>query len=248
MVNALRKEHKPLLLIKLTQWWQALYVKRILLPQFDALGSQPFFFHPRSVVIAGENIVAGQHLHIISEKHKPVILSTWSSKQHQGQIQIGDHCLISPGSNISSAENISIGNNCMIAAEVNISDCDWHGVYNRTRPFRCSAPIIIKDNVWIGLRAIIGKGITIGENSIVAAGAVVTENVPDNCIVGGNPAKIIKTINPKRRILTREFLFKSREGSPEFYQENQALLHRYLFSKNTFYHWIKSKFCPSRDD
>ncbi len=248
MVNALRKEHKPLLLIKLSQWWSALYVKRILLPQFDALGDHPFFYHPKSITIAGKNIIAGQHLHIISETFKPVSFSTWSSKQSQGHIQIGDHCLISPGTNISSAQKISIGHNCMIAADVNISDCDWHGVYNRTRPFRCTSSITIEDNVWIGLRAIIGKGITIGENSIVAAGAVVTEDVPSNSIVGGNPAKVIKKINPKRRMLTREFLFNSQENNPGFYQENQNLLHQYLFSRNSLFYWLKSKIFPSKND
>jgi acetyltransferase-like isoleucine patch superfamily enzyme len=54
--------------------------------------------------------------------------------------------------------------------------------------------ILIKKNAWIGAGATILPGVTIGENSIVAAGAVVTKDVPDNCIVGGIPAKFIKTI------------------------------------------------------
>ena len=58
-----------------------------------------------------------------------------------------------------------------------------------------NAPIHIKRNAWLGAGAIILPGVTIGENAIVAAGAVVTKDVPDNCIVGGNPANIIKHIN-----------------------------------------------------
>ncbi|MBA2585639.1 MAG: maltose acetyltransferase, partial [Chthoniobacterales bacterium] len=51
---------------------------------------------------------------------------------------------------------------------------------------------IIGDNVWIGMNAVILKGVAIGENSVVAAGAVVTKSVPENCVVAGNPAKIVK--------------------------------------------------------
>src|SRR5690606_37267877 len=102
-----------------------------------------------------------------------------------------------------------IDSNCMIGAESYISDSDWHGVYNRTRPFRCSSPIHLKKNVWLGYRCIICKGVTIGENSIIGAGSVVTGDIPDNVIAAGNPAKVVKAINPNRRMLTREFLFSS---------------------------------------
>lgn len=244
----MRKEHRPLFLVNIILWLNRLYVKRILTPQFDKLGVHAFFYHPRSITLAGKNICAGKHLHIISEKFKPVTLSTWSSKQEQGHIHIGDHCLISPGANIASACKITIGNNCMIASEANISDCDWHGVYNRTRPFRCSSPITIHDNVWIGLRAIVGKGVEIGENSIVAAGAVVVENVPANSIVGGNPAKVIKTLNPNRRMLKRDFLFKDSDQKSDHYVQNQTDLHRYLFHQNSLFKWLKTLISPSKFD
>lgn len=57
-----------------------------------------------------------------------------------------------------------------------------------------SAPIIIGDNVWVGMNALILKGVEIGENAIVAAYSVVTKNVPENTLVAGNPAKILKTL------------------------------------------------------
>lgn len=243
----MRKEHRPVLVLRWQQWCSALYVKHILRPQFDALGSHPFFYQPRTIILAGRNISAGNHLHIISERFKPVCLSTWSSKQLQGEIIIGNHCLISPGVNIAAAQSIRIGDNCMIAAEANISDCDWHGVYNRTRPFRCSAAIEFKNNVWIGFRAVITKGVSIGENSIVAAGAVVTQDVPDNCIVGGNPARVIKQINPQKRMLTREFLFQHSDN-PDHYSNNQNKLAAYLHHGNSFRHWLKSKLLPDNTD
>ncbi|VUD59519.1 Maltose O-acetyltransferase [Thalassocella blandensis] len=244
----MRKEHKPFLIKKLQRYINNVYVERIVRPQFDSLGICPFFLRPQSLQITGKNISAGHHLHIISEKHQPVKMFAWSSKQEQGHIRIGDHCLISPGVNIASAINIEIGHNCMIAADVNISDSDWHGLYNRTRPFKCSAPIVIHDNVWIGLRAIIGKGVTIGENSVIAAGSVVIQDIEANCVAGGNPAKVIKKLNPRRRMLKRDVLFDNVTQDPQAYLNNQIELDKYLLHNNTFFNWIRSKISPGQND
>lgn len=65
----------------------------------------------------------------------------------------------------------------------------WRNIYAE------SAPIIIEDNVWIGERAIILKGVTIGMGAIVATGAIVTKDVPPYSVVAGNPAKIVKDIS-----------------------------------------------------
>lgn len=244
----MRKEHKPPIVLHFEQWLSALYVKCKLRPQFETLGIQPFFLKPRAIRLAGKHIYAKDHLHIIASKEKPVSLSTWSSKQYQGHIYLGKYCLISPGATIASAVNITIDDGCMIAADVNISDCDWHGVYNRTRPFRCAAPVHLKRNAWVGLRAIIGKGVTVGENSIVAAGAVVVDDVPDNTIVGGNPAVVIKAINANKRMISREFLFKQEPEDEKHYLRQQRALANYLFNGNSFRHWIKTIFFPSRED
>ncbi len=244
----MRKEHKPYFIKYLQRRINQWYVDQFVRPQFDALGPGEFVLRPQTVQITGNHITAGEHLHIISEKHKPVILFCWKSKQEQGHIEIGNHCLISPGVNILSAKNIKIESNCMLAADVYISDSDWHGLYNRTRPFSCSAAVHLKQNVWVGLRATIGKGITIGENSVVAAGSVVIEDVPDNCVVGGNPAKIIKKINPRRRMLTRAALFESSQSDVEAYIKNQAELDKYLLHGNSISKWLKTKLSPSTKD
>lgn len=90
---------------------------------------------------------------------------------------------------------IRIGDNCFIAPGVHI--------YTATHPLNASErisgveygkPINIGDNVWIGGRAVINPGVKIGNNVVIASGAVVTKDVPDNIVVGGNPAKIIKRI------------------------------------------------------
>lgn len=93
--------------------------------------------------------------------------------------------------NIQCYEKIVIGNDVCISEEVIIRDSDNHYIY---RPgYKMSSPIIIEDNVWIGLRATILKGVRIGKGSIVAAGAVVTKDVPPHSLVAGVPARIIKT-------------------------------------------------------
>ena len=93
-----------------------------------------------------------------------------------------------------AAERIEIGDACMIAHGAYISDADWHGIYDRAEPVGNTKPIVFEDNVWIGDSAIICKGVTIGKNSIIGAGAVVTKDVPPNCIYAGNPAKLVKTL------------------------------------------------------
>lgn len=69
----------------------------------------------------------------------------------------------------------------------------------QTEVLRLQNPIVIKDNVWIGINATILQGVTVGENAVIGAGAVVTKDVPPNAVVGGNPAKIIKTIDTSNR-------------------------------------------------
>lgn len=86
-------------------------------------------------------------------------------------------------------KKIVIGNDVAIAHDVTIMDADAHHIVGQNNE---PQPIVIKDHVWIGTRAIILKGVTIGEGSIVAAGSVVVGSVPDHSIVAGVPARIIK--------------------------------------------------------
>ncbi|WP_017813091.1 maltose acetyltransferase domain-containing protein [Paenibacillus shenyangensis] len=90
---------------------------------------------------------------------------------------------------------VRIGNNCSLAPGVHIYTAA-HPIHplERIAGPEYGKPVTIGDNVWIGGRAIINPGITIGNNAVIASGAVVTKNVPDNMIVGGNPARIIREI------------------------------------------------------
>ncbi|GAC1486941.1 MAG: acyltransferase [Flavisolibacter sp.] len=134
-------------------------------------------------------------------------------ENENGFVQIGNRTHIG-GSTIVSINHISIGDDVMIAWGVTITDNDFHSLKSNERisdvmdwakgikegkigKFKNweaveSFPVIIKEKAWIGLNSIILKGVTIGVGAIVAAGSVVTRNVPDFTIVGGNPARFIK--------------------------------------------------------
>ncbi|MDX9905750.1 MAG: acyltransferase [Bacteroidales bacterium] len=91
---------------------------------------------------------------------------------------------------ITCFNSITIGNHVYISKGVIIRDSDNHNVLKEG--YVQSKPILIGDNVWIGMRAIILKGVTIGDGAVVAAGAVVTRDVPPNTVVGGVPARVIR--------------------------------------------------------
>lgn len=137
-----------------------------------------------------------------------------------GEIVIGKRTFINSGTNLISINKIEIGNDVTIAWNVTIYDHNSHSLdykhriqdikqqnidflnnneftLNKNWDVVKSAPIIIKDKAWIGFNSIILKGVTIGEGAIVAAGSVVTKDVPPFSIVGGNPARVIKYIDSK---------------------------------------------------
>lgn len=105
---------------------------------------------------------------------------------------IGSRTCISSNVKILAHESISIGRDCMIADGVQIFSGDGHPVFKDGKRVNPDKTVTIGDNVWIGLNAIILKGVNIGRGAIVASGAVVSKDVPPNSIVAGNPAKVIK--------------------------------------------------------
>ena len=127
-----------------------------------------------------------------------------------GHCTVGDFTLLN-GALIMAEDRIEIGSHCLVSWNVGIADSDFHPLepaqrridaqaiapFFKDRPPRPklkTAPVIICDNVWIGMNATILKGVTIGENSVVAAGSVVTKNVPPNTVVAGNPAVPVKQL------------------------------------------------------
>jgi acetyltransferase-like isoleucine patch superfamily enzyme len=129
----------------------------------------------------------------------------------QGTCSVGDFSLLN-GALIMAQERITIGSYCLISWNVGIADSDFHPLdpaqrridaralapYLADRPERPplkTSPVTIRDNVWIGMHAVILKGVEIGENSVVAAGAVVTRSIPANVVVAGNPATIVRELH-----------------------------------------------------
>jgi len=119
------------------------------------------------------------------------------------ELIIGDNTTINYKTGISVECRVEIGKNCVIAGETMIFDNNSHGLYyknNRKMNRDDVSPIIIEDHVWIGMRSIILKGVTIGFGSVVAAGSLVTKDVAPMTIVGGNPAKFIKNIKNSQNV------------------------------------------------
>lgn len=125
----------------------------------------------------------------------------------QGVITIGNNTCIFENSFIGSEKSIVIGNCVIISNNVKIYDNNNHPTDPTIRHEMCkkgffgpewrwgkskTEPIVIEDDVWIGERSTILKGVRIGRGSVVACNSVVTKNVPANCIVAGNPARVVK--------------------------------------------------------
>lgn len=121
----------------------------------------------------------------------------YCSISKKNRIMIGNRFFM--GRNCHLASNLNIGNNVMLASYVSCVGGD-HKIDNISVPIRDSGrdtfkTTVIEDNVWIGHGVIIIHGVTIASGAVVAAGSVVTHDVPQNGIVGGNPAKLIRYRN-----------------------------------------------------
>lgn len=114
------------------------------------------------------------------------------------EIIIGNNVGIS-GSTINASKSIKIGHNVMIGSGCLITDTDSHQINYKDRNEHSGIidfkPVIIDDDVFIGARSIILKGVTIGRGAVIGAGSVVSKDVPSNAVCCGNPAKVIKYLN-----------------------------------------------------
>lgn len=237
-------DHRPYLAKKFYLWLEQRYTEHFVRPQLQTLGGGHHMMKPWHINFHGAHISIGDNVHIVSARDRKVGLSTWNFESHQGHIDIGDNCLLCPGVRLDSASRLTIGDNCMLAAGAYVTDADWHDIYDRTRTVGATAPVTLMDNVWIGDGATICKGVTIGHNSVVGAGSVVASDIPDNVIAAGNPARVVKELDPTRELITRASLF----SDPKKLHEDMDKIDRYVLNKNSWWGWLRTLFMPKAGD
>jgi len=179
------------------RFWVPLWLRSLGL---DLQGSVHFIGLPIVSLFQGSQIQIGAGSRLCSRSFgtalgitHPLVLRTLTS---QAKISIGERVGISGGS-ICSAKKIQIGKGCLIGADVLIADTDFHPLrpserHDSHKAFAEAKPVRIMENVFIGARVIILKGVTIGVGSVIGAGSVVTQDVPAGCIAAGNPCRVIR--------------------------------------------------------
>ena len=237
-------DHRPYFIKKLYVELERLYSQYFVAPQLASLGTNSKMMKPWNIDIHGAQIRIGNNVHIVTARDRRVAISTWQFEEYEGHIDIGDNCLLCPGVRLDSGSNITIGNNCMLAAGSYITDADWHDLYDRTKSVGQTRPVLLADNVWVGDGATICKGVSIGQNSIIGAGAIVTSDVPANSIAAGNPAKIVKTLDPDRVIVTRASLF----ADVADLDKEVDNIDRYVLHHNSLLGWFRHLLLPRRGD
>ncbi|MDY6831283.1 MAG: acyltransferase [Thermodesulfobacteriota bacterium] len=240
----MRRDHRPYYIKQIYTRAQSLYVNHFLRPQFESLGARFTFIHPWHVEVFGGPIRLGEHVCVMAADDNKVRFSVWSNEKDIEGITVGDACLISPGARISAAKSITIGNSCMLASGVYITDSDWHDIYNRVT-LGTARPVVLKDNVWVGDNAMIGKGVTIGENTIVGARSVVMSDLPANVIAAGNPARVVRELNPEEQpFFTRGQWFEDAESLQRGFQ----VIDQGMLQGNTLLGWLRHAWFPRRGE
>ncbi|MGB8652460.1 MAG: acyltransferase [Mycobacteriales bacterium] len=118
--------------------------------------------------------------------HRKTLISGW------GKMRFGDRVFVNVGTTIIAVEEIVVGDDVAFANEVYVIDSNSHGIEGAPH---VQAPIRIGDGCWIGARAMILPGVTLGRRVLVAAGSVVTKDVPDDSLVAGNPARVVRSLS-----------------------------------------------------
>jgi acetyltransferase-like isoleucine patch superfamily enzyme len=235
-----RRHHQPFWLKSILDSANQAYIQHFIRPQFEAAGMDLRVMYPRHLDISGPNINVGDHVHFTALPVKPIRLAVFEGL---GSIDLGHYSIINPGVRITSASKIQVGESCMLAMNSYISDADWHDLNHRIFAPGNASAVTLANNVWIGDGALVTKGVSIGENSIVGARAVVTKSVPENVIVAGNPAVVVKQLSDEH-ITVRKDMFTMEQTYDEFERQ----YYRTLLANNGVFSWIKSVIWPGRKD
>jgi acetyltransferase-like isoleucine patch superfamily enzyme len=112
-------------------------------------------------------------------------------------ITVGDGTYFNRGTEVVAAASVAIGRDCAIGRDVIIMDSDQHALPGESFVPR---PVVIEDRVWIGARSIVLKGVTVGHDTVIGAGSIVTRDVPPFSIAVGQPARVLRTVGSRPRV------------------------------------------------
>jgi acetyltransferase-like isoleucine patch superfamily enzyme len=122
---------------------------------------------------------------------------------HEGEVSIGAKTVMGQECTISAYQRVEIGRECIIADRVMLIDFD-HGVVEVERPIRLQGiykrDVRVGSNVWMGYGSCVLRGVSVGHNSVVGTNAVVTKDVPENAVVGGVPARVLRMREAPERL------------------------------------------------
>jgi acetyltransferase-like isoleucine patch superfamily enzyme len=164
--------------------WPALNA-RLRLHTANKLGKRITLWGRPKVVNRGR-MTFGERVRLVSDVATLELVSL-----EGGQLEIGDNVFINYGSSLVAASLVRVGNDSLIGTHVMVMDCDFHRVEDKAWD-TTGNPVVLEDRVWLGNRSIVLKGVTIGHDAVVAAGAVVTKDVPARTVVAGNPARVVR--------------------------------------------------------
>ena len=144
----------------------------------------------RPAVQAHGRLIVGDRVRLVS-----TIARTELVVGPDGTLEIGESAFINYGCSIAANQLVRIGSMCSLGTHVIIMDNDFHRIDPERRNERPeSRPIILEKNVWVGARAIILRGVTVGAGSVIGAGSVVTRDVPPRSVAAGMPARVIRSL------------------------------------------------------
>jgi acetyltransferase-like isoleucine patch superfamily enzyme len=154
----------------------------------------------------GSQILLGDGLELRSWKRSnplvpnhPVVFATRTA---EAVIRVGDHCAFT-GATLVAARRIEIGNRVLLGANVTITDTDFHALDAQERDTNPAGgknkPVKIEDDVFVGMNAVILKGVTIGRGAVIGANSVITGDVPADVVAAGNPSRVIRSVNIGRK-------------------------------------------------
>jgi acetyltransferase-like isoleucine patch superfamily enzyme len=147
----------------------------------------------RRVTLRGAPVVSNEGLITMGDRVR--LVSTVAKLElvtlPGGHLEIGDNVFINYGTSLVASSHVKIGDDCLIGTHVQVMDTDFHRVEDKAWD-PSGEPIVIEDRVWLGNRSIVLKGVRVGHDAVVAAGAVVTRDVPPRTLVAGVPAKVVR--------------------------------------------------------